>query len=143
MVMRCGGQDTIKVSDDEVKVLRSSNLCHSESAGMDGYMMKPPSRTKLRTLLTQYLAARHSVGGARVRGGLMTQAIRQSEGGEDELFDEALAEFYAKEHWFPRLFFLPFFVTRRLMRSFWYLLSCYGVHIKGSNFHDTEKLIIF
>lgn len=40
---------------------------------MDGYMLKPPTRTKLRTLLTQYLAARQSVGGVRIKGGLMTQ----------------------------------------------------------------------
>jgi len=48
------------------------------------------------------------------------QALGQSEGGEDELFDEALAEFYAKEHWFPKLFFLPALLTRKFMRSFWY-----------------------
>jgi hypothetical protein len=63
----------VKLGDTETKVTRSSNLCHCEQAGMDGYMLKPPTRTKLRTLLTQYLAARQSVGGARVKGGLMTQ----------------------------------------------------------------------
>jgi len=70
-------QDSVKLSETEVKVTRSSNLCHSEQAGMDGYMLKPPTRAKFRTLLTQYLAARQSVGGARVRGGLMTQVSTQ------------------------------------------------------------------
>jgi hypothetical protein len=34
----------------------------SEAAGMDGYLMKPPTRHKLRALLVQYLNARRTTG---------------------------------------------------------------------------------
>jgi len=102
---------------------KSSNLCHSEAAGMDGYLMKPPTRHKLRALLVQYLNARRTTGATQ--GGNMTDPVHTGHG-QEEYFDEALAEFYAKEHWFPKLFFLPFYITRKFMLLFWWGLACYG-----------------
>uniref|UniRef100_A0A7S0MW30 Response regulatory domain-containing protein n=1 Tax=Pyramimonas obovata TaxID=1411642 RepID=A0A7S0MW30_9CHLO len=129
--------------DAEDKEERSSNLCHSEAAGMDGYMMKPPSRYKLRTLLANYINAKKS--SPNPQSGAMTEAIHSGHGPDwDENFDLALAEFYTKEqHWLPRLLFLPALITRKFMKWFWWTLRCYGYTFGKAVRDDSKDVLIF
>mmetsp|Transcript_30538 Transcript_30538/g.58810 ORF Transcript_30538/g.58810 Transcript_30538/m.58810 type:complete len:355 (-) Transcript_30538:379-1443(-) len=126
--------DVTGIDVDSKEQSKSSNLCHCEHAGMDGYMMKPPTRAKLRALLSQYLAARHSVGNQAVKGGLMTTAVGEGHAESEvvELFDEALSNFYAKENWFAKLFMLPFYLTRKFMTLYWATLACYGLVFRAN-----------
>ncbi|KAK3266623.1 hypothetical protein CYMTET_24762 [Cymbomonas tetramitiformis] len=123
------GTDTVQVS---------SCLCHCEEAGFDGYMMKPVSSRKMRSLLAQYVAASSIAKGAYFSR--MGPGLDHSEGGEHDSFDANLAEFYAKEDRFARLVFLPALITRAIMKRFYWLCTLIGFRISPA---QRDRIYIF
>eukprot|EP00238_Polyblepharides_amylifera_P010457 CAMPEP_0196574940 /NCGR_PEP_ID=MMETSP1081-20130531/4533_1 /TAXON_ID=36882 /ORGANISM="Pyramimonas amylifera, Strain CCMP720" /LENGTH=378 /DNA_ID=CAMNT_0041893089 /DNA_START=21 /DNA_END=1157 /DNA_ORIENTATION=+ len=118
--------------------IKSSNLCHSEAAGMNGYMMKPATKYKLRNLLLQHLNSKMATC-PRTHEMLEESKIMEYKTAEDNV-DEALEAFYAKESSFHRLLLLPFWLARKYFKFFYWALGLMGIQMNQSSY---ERIFTF